>query len=68
MELWYCIGVCVWQEMLKYTQNEPGVPELQEAMESMLSLLKYVNDIMHQIAIIGYQVRTLLHMTGPGVL
>ncbi|ELU03898.1 hypothetical protein CAPTEDRAFT_228658 [Capitella teleta] len=44
------------KEMLKYSQShDDGVPELQEAVESMLCVLKYVNDIMHQIAITGYQ-------------
>jgi hypothetical protein len=46
------------REMHKYSQpQEAGAAELQEAVESMLRVLKYLNDIMHQIAITGYQVR-----------
>ena len=42
--------------MLKYTHNDIGSQELQEAVNTILSVLKYVNDIMHQVAITGYPV------------
>ena len=49
--------VVLLQEMLKYnTQSDTGVVELEEALESMLAVIKYVNDIMHQVAITGYDV------------
>ncbi|KAM9325765.1 proto-oncogene DBL [Gastrophryne carolinensis] len=41
------------KELLKYSINSE-VQELQEALVSMLDLLKSVNDSMHQIAITGY--------------
>ncbi|OCT66092.1 hypothetical protein XELAEV_18042346mg [Xenopus laevis] len=42
------------KELLKYSSNADGGEELQEALDSMLDLLKSVNDSMHQIAITGY--------------
>ncbi|XP_040261595.1 proto-oncogene DBL isoform X5 [Bufo bufo] len=42
------------KELLKYSIHSEGVQELQEALVSMLDLLKSVNDSMHQIAITGY--------------
>lgn len=42
--------------MVKYTQCGESVTELEEAVETMLSVLKYVNDMMHQVAITGYDV------------
>ncbi|KAM4696962.1 proto-oncogene DBL [Rhinophrynus dorsalis] len=42
------------KELLKYSINGEGIQELQEALVSMLDLLKSVNDSMHQIAITGY--------------
>lgn len=51
--------VCVCrQELLKHCTEEQYRCELQEALDSMLELLKSVNDSMHQIAITGYQVPT----------
>ncbi len=50
---WFCL-----QEMLKYTHNGVDTQELQEAVNTILSVLKYVNDIMHQVAITGYPVST----------
>ncbi|XP_053329711.1 proto-oncogene DBL [Spea bombifrons] len=42
------------KELLKYSMNSDGIEELQEALVSMLDLLKSVNDSMHQISITGY--------------
>jgi hypothetical protein len=42
------------KEMLKYTHNDLGSEELQQALNTILGVLKYVNDIMHQVAITGY--------------
>ncbi|XP_018419652.1 PREDICTED: proto-oncogene DBL [Nanorana parkeri] len=42
------------KELLKYSIKSEGIRELQEALVSMLDLLKSVNDSMHQIAITGY--------------
>ncbi|KAM7374558.1 hypothetical protein PAMP_007206 [Pampus punctatissimus] len=42
-------------ELLKHCTEERYHCELQEALDSMLELLKSVNDSMHQIAITGYQ-------------
>lgn len=44
------------QEMLKYSKNCEGAEDLQEALTSILGILKAVNDSMHQIAITGYDV------------
>lgn len=46
------------QELLKHCTEEQYRCELQDALDSMLELLKSVNDSMHQIAITGYQVPT----------
>ncbi|XP_023818338.1 proto-oncogene DBL isoform X1 [Oryzias latipes] len=43
------------KELLKQSTVEQYRSELQEALSSMLELLKSVNDSMHQIAITGYQ-------------
>ncbi|XP_020512707.2 proto-oncogene DBL isoform X1 [Labrus bergylta] len=43
------------KELLKHCTEERFRCELQEAVNSMLELLKSVNDSMHQIAITGYQ-------------
>ncbi|XP_078122616.1 proto-oncogene DBL [Sander vitreus] len=43
------------KELLKHCTEEQYRYELQEALNSMLELLKSVNDSMHQIAITGYQ-------------
>ncbi|KAM6385502.1 guanine nucleotide exchange factor DBS isoform 1-T1 [Alca torda] len=42
------------KEMLKYSKNCEGAEDLQEALASILGILKAVNDSMHQIAITGY--------------
>ncbi|XP_013399843.2 guanine nucleotide exchange factor DBS-like [Lingula anatina] len=44
------------REMLKYTGNDIGSVEIKDALDAMLGVVKYVNDIMHQIAITGYKV------------
>ncbi|XP_073520499.1 guanine nucleotide exchange factor DBS isoform X7 [Phyllobates terribilis] len=43
------------KEMLKYSKNCEGAEDLQEALASILGILKAVNDSMHQIAITGYE-------------
>ncbi|XP_028277058.1 proto-oncogene DBL [Parambassis ranga] len=43
------------KELLKHCTEQRYRCELQEALDSMLELLKSVNDSMHQIAITGYQ-------------
>uniref|UniRef100_UPI003AACB88C proto-oncogene DBL n=1 Tax=Centroberyx gerrardi TaxID=166262 RepID=UPI003AACB88C len=43
------------KELLKHCTEDQYRCELQEALDSMLELLKAVNDSMHQIAITGYQ-------------
>ncbi|XP_019123207.1 proto-oncogene DBL isoform X2 [Larimichthys crocea] len=43
------------KELLKHSKEERYRSELKEALDSMLKLLKSVNDSMHQIAITGYQ-------------
>ncbi|KAG8008065.1 Proto-oncogene DBL [Nibea albiflora] len=43
------------KELLKHCKEEQYHSELKEALDSMLKLLKSVNDSMHQIAITGYQ-------------
>lgn len=61
-----CPAVCVNtssfppdpQEMLKYSKSCEGAEDLQEALSSILGILKAVNDSMHLIAITGYDVRT----------
>lgn len=45
------------QELLKYSKSCEGADDLQEALTSILGILKAVNDSMHLIAITGYEVR-----------
>ncbi|KAM6985972.1 guanine nucleotide exchange factor DBS isoform 2-T2 [Aplochiton taeniatus] len=42
------------KEMLKYSKGCEGTEDLQEALSSILGILKAVNDSMHLIAITGY--------------
>ncbi|XP_076349568.1 guanine nucleotide exchange factor DBS-like isoform X5 [Tachypleus tridentatus] len=42
------------KDLLKYTDEKAAQGELQEALDAMLSVLKYVNDSMHQVAITGF--------------
>uniref|UniRef100_A0A3B1KKC4 MCF.2 cell line derived transforming sequence-like 2 n=1 Tax=Astyanax mexicanus TaxID=7994 RepID=A0A3B1KKC4_ASTMX len=43
------------QEMLKCSKNSEGTAELEEALATMLDIIKSVNDSMHQIAITGFE-------------
>ncbi|KAM6893817.1 guanine nucleotide exchange factor DBS isoform 1-T1 [Xenentodon cancila] len=43
------------KEMLKYSKGCDGCDDLQEALSSILGILKAVNDSMHLIAITGYE-------------
>lgn len=45
------------QELLKYSKGRDGCDDLQDALSSILGILKAVNDSMHLIAITGYEVR-----------
>lgn len=45
----------VFQEMLKCSKGE-GTAEFEEALATMLDIIKSVNDSMHQIAITGFEV------------
>lgn len=51
------VHVCLYQELLKYSKGCDGEDDLQEALSSILGILKAVNDSMHLIAITGYEVR-----------
>ncbi|XP_031219951.1 proto-oncogene DBL [Mastomys coucha] len=42
------------KELLKYSKEGEGATKLKEALDTMLELLKSVNDSMHQTAINGY--------------
>ncbi|XP_055019809.1 guanine nucleotide exchange factor DBS [Boleophthalmus pectinirostris] len=43
------------KELLKYSKGCDGADDLQEALNSILGILKAVNDSMHLIAITGYE-------------
>ncbi|KAM9344031.1 guanine nucleotide exchange factor DBS [Pholidichthys leucotaenia] len=43
------------KEMLKYSKGCEGADDLQEALTSIVGILKAVNDSMHLIAITGYE-------------
>lgn len=44
--------------MLRFTGEDMELEkQLQEALDTMLSVLQYLNASMHQVRIIGYQVR-----------
>lgn len=44
------------QEMLKCSKNSEGTAELEEALATVLDIIKSVNDSMHHVAITGYEV------------
>ena len=47
----------VLQEMLRFTDNDRECEELlQGALDSMLEVVRHVNDSMHQVSIVGYPV------------
>ena len=47
--------------MLRFTGEDLELEkQLQEALDTMLSVLQYLNASMHQVRIIGYQVRDAL--------
>ncbi|KAI3368312.1 hypothetical protein L3Q82_007828 [Scortum barcoo] len=49
------VGTCfLKREMLKCSKGE-GMAELEEALATMLDIIKSVNDSMHQIAITGFE-------------
>jgi hypothetical protein len=50
------------KEMLKYMKNQVGNMELQEALDTMLSVLKYVNDVMHSLAISAFTVSLIFKL------
>ena len=41
---------------MKYTESDSDHDELKEAVDTMLQVLKYVNDAMNQLAVIGFKV------------
>lgn len=51
------------QEMLKCSKNSEGTAELEEALATVLDIIKSVNDSMHQIAITGYEVLFVVALT-----
>ncbi len=42
--------------MIKYTRHEQECIHLQEALDVMLNILSYLNDVMHSTQIVGYPV------------
>ena len=42
--------------MLKQAGEDVGCQELNEAVNTMILIVKHVNDAMHQISITGYEV------------
>ena len=47
----------LFQEMMKYVENDAACHALlQDALKTILGVLKYVNDIMHQVSIVNYDV------------
>ncbi|XP_019747505.1 guanine nucleotide exchange factor DBS-like isoform X2 [Hippocampus comes] len=49
----------ILKELLKHCDEPRYRAQLQEALDCMLDLLKSVNDSMHQIAIVGYQMSSV---------
>ena len=43
---------------MKYTESDSDHDKLKEAVDTMLQVLKYVNDAMNQLAVIGFKVFT----------
>lgn len=54
-------SMLLFQELLKYSKGCEGEDDLQEALSSILGILKAVNDSMHLIAITGYEVSQLIN-------
>jgi hypothetical protein len=42
--------------MIKYTRHEQEIIHLQEALDFILKILSYLNDMMHSTQIVGYPV------------
>ncbi|KAG7258534.1 LOW QUALITY PROTEIN: hypothetical protein CRUP_006427 [Coryphaenoides rupestris] len=55
------------KEMLKYSKGCEGTDDLQEALSSILGILKAVNDSMHLIAITGYESLAAPHLALDGL-
>ena len=45
------------QDLLQYVDGSEGRAELQEGVDTMLAVLKCLNDSMHQVAITAFPVR-----------
>ena len=50
----FCVRL---QEMLRFSDHDKVCEaHLQEALDCMLEVVRYVNDSMHQISIVGFRV------------
>lgn len=47
----------VWQELLRYCEDDDGYGNVKKALATMTLVVKYVNDVMHQNSIKGFNVR-----------
>lgn len=54
--------------MLKCSKNSAGTAELEEALATVLDIIKSVNDSMHQIAITGFEACKILFLLLNGTL
>ena len=60
------VSLFSFQEMLRFTGDNTLVSkELKAALDTMLGVLKHVNDIMHQVGITGFQVRNMFIVQHP---
>lgn len=50
----YLVGT--WQELIKMTTSQKEKDDLCDAVESMRDVVKYVNNILHQVSITGFDV------------
>lgn len=49
--------VCfLFQELIKMATSQQEKDDLSEAVESMRDVIKYVNNILHQVSITGFHV------------
>lgn len=46
--------------MIKYTRFEQECVDLQEALDVMLNVLSYLNDVMHSTQIVGFPVISII--------
>ena len=58
----FCVQwILFLQEMLRFSDdNQESEVQLREALDCMLEVVRFVNDSMHQVSIVGFPVSFIL--------